>query len=52
MNVNLSASRQVLDVKMNFVAAQDMSAVLAVQLRGLGLWTTFHLSNLQLVGKV
>eukprot|EP00246_Nothoceros_aenigmaticus_P001833 TRINITY_DN12501_c0_g1_i1.p1 TRINITY_DN12501_c0_g1~~TRINITY_DN12501_c0_g1_i1.p1 ORF type:complete len:835 (+),score=155.95 TRINITY_DN12501_c0_g1_i1:198-2702(+) len=45
----------VLDVQMNFVAARDMSAVLAVQLRkrlGFGLWTTFHLSNLQLEGKV
>ncbi|KAH8935387.1 hypothetical protein BDL97_17G024500 [Sphagnum fallax] len=44
-----------MEAAMEFGASQDMSAVLAVQIRrrlGLGIWTSFHISNVHLEGKV
>eukprot|EP00249_Psilotum_nudum_P017241 c26229_g1_i1 orf=519-2684(-) len=44
-----------MELGMDFSAAEDMSAVLAVQMRrrlGLGIWTTINISKLQLEGKV
>lgn len=46
---------QAIEATIDFVAAKDMSAVLAVQVRrrlGLGLWTSLHISNLHVEGKV
>ncbi|KAL2650490.1 hypothetical protein R1flu_018618 [Riccia fluitans] len=45
----------VLEMDMKFVAASDMSAVIAVQVRkrvGLGLWTSLNISNIQIEGKI
>lgn len=45
----------VMDLHMDFLAAEDMNAVLAVQMRrriGLGIWTNIHISRLQIEGKV
>lgn len=46
---------QVLELGMNFLAADDMSAILAVKLRkrlGFGMWTKLHLTGMQVEGKV
>ncbi|ESQ30064.1 hypothetical protein EUTSA_v10011273mg [Eutrema salsugineum] len=45
----------VLELGMNFLAADDMSAILAVKLRkrlGFGMWTKLHLTGMQVEGKV
>ncbi|KAJ0264062.1 Calcium-dependent lipid-binding [Hirschfeldia incana] len=45
----------VLELGMNFLAADDMSAILAVQLRrrlGFGVWTKLHLTGMHVQGKV
>lgn len=50
-----SAGCQAMEASLEWKAANDMAAVLAVQVRrrvGLGIWTTLHLSKLQLEGKV
>lgn len=54
-NSRLSKLGQMMEAAMEFGASQDMSAVLAVQIRrrlGLGIWTSFHISNVHLEGKV
>lgn len=46
---------QVLELGMNFLAADDMSAILAVKLRkrlGFGMWTKLHLTGMHVEGKV
>ncbi|CAA0292303.1 C2 domain-containing protein [Arabidopsis thaliana] len=45
----------VLELGMNFLAADDMSAILAVKLRkrlGFGMWTKLHLTGMHVEGKV
>ncbi|KAI4342445.1 hypothetical protein MLD38_027072 [Melastoma candidum] len=45
----------VLELGMNFLTADDMSAVLAVQLRktlGFGMWTKLHMTSMHVEGKV
>uniref|UniRef100_A0A1J3K0J0 C2 domain-containing protein n=1 Tax=Noccaea caerulescens TaxID=107243 RepID=A0A1J3K0J0_NOCCA len=45
----------VLELGMNFLAADDMSAILAVKLRkrlGFGIWTKLHLTGMHVEGKV
>lgn len=40
---------------MSFLSANDMSAILAVQLRrslGLGMWTNMHVTGMHVEGKV
>lgn len=44
-----------LELGMNFLAADDMSAILAVKLRkilGFGIWTKLHLTGMHVEGKV
>lgn len=46
---------QVLEMTVNFSAARDMHASMAVQMRkrvGLGIWASFQISNIQVEGKV
>lgn len=46
---------QVMELGMNFLAADDMSAILAVKLRkrlGFGMWTKLHLTGMHVEGKV
>lgn len=46
---------QVLELGMNFLAADDMSAILAVKLRkrlGFGVWTKLHMTGMHVEGKV
>jgi len=46
---------QVLELGMNFLTADDMSAILAVKLRkrlGFGMWTKLHLTGMHVEGKV
>lgn len=46
---------QVLELGMNFLTADDMSAILAVQLRkrlGFGMWAKLHLTSMHVEGKV
>ena len=46
---------QVLELGMNFLAADDMSAILAVKLRkrlGFGVWTKLHITGMHVEGKV
>lgn len=46
---------QAIEASLEFLADKHMSSVLAVQVRrriGLGLWTTVHISNVHLEGKV
>ncbi|CAA7013874.1 unnamed protein product [Microthlaspi erraticum] len=45
----------VMELGMNFLAADDMSAILAVKLRkrlGFGMWTKLHLTGMHVEGKV
>ncbi|CAN6453046.1 unnamed protein product [Victoria cruziana] len=45
----------VLELGLNFLSADDMSAILAVQLRkrlGFGMWTKLHLTSMHIEGKV
>ncbi|CAG7877564.1 unnamed protein product [Brassica rapa] len=45
----------VLELGMNFLAADDMSAILAVKLRrrlGFGMWTKLHITGMHVEGKV
>lgn len=46
---------QVLGLGMNFLTADDMSAILAVKLRrrlGFGMWAKLHLTGMHVEGKV
>ena len=46
---------QAMEASLEWNAANDMAAVLAVQVRrriGLGIWTTLHISKIQLEGQV
>lgn len=46
---------QVLELGMKFLAADDMSAILAMKLRrrlGFGVWTKLHLTGMHVEGKV
>ncbi|CAF2101448.1 unnamed protein product [Brassica napus] len=50
-----SADHLVLELGMNFLAADDMSAILAVKLRkrlGFGVWTKLHITGMHVEGKV
>lgn len=46
---------QVLELGMNFLTADDMSAILAVKLRkrlGFGMWARLHITGMHVEGKV
>lgn len=46
---------QVLELGMNFLTADDMSAILAVKLRkrvGFGMWAKLHITGMHVEGKV
>lgn len=46
---------QVLELGMNFLTAEDMSAILAVKLRkrlGFGMWARLHITGMHVEGKV
>lgn len=46
---------QAIEASMEWMAASDMAAVVAVKVRrrlGLGIWATFHVCKLRLDGKV
>lgn len=48
-------SIQVLELGMNFLTADDFSAILAVKLRkrlGFGMWAKMHLTGMHVEGKV
>lgn len=48
-------SIQVLELGMNFLSADDMSAILAVKLRkrlGFGIWAKLHVTGMHVEGKV
>lgn len=50
-----SKSLQVLELGMNFLTADDMSAILAVKLRrrlGFGMWAKLHITGMHIEGKV
>ncbi|KAI4366025.1 hypothetical protein MLD38_021954 [Melastoma candidum] len=52
---NCNDDHLVLELGMNFLTADDMSAILAVQLRkrlGFGMWTKLHLTGMHIEGKV
>lgn len=52
ININL---KQVMELGLNFLTGDDMSAVLAVKLRkrlGLGMWAKLHLTGMHVEGKV
>ncbi|KAI4374666.1 hypothetical protein MLD38_012633 [Melastoma candidum] len=52
---NCDEDHLVLELGMNFLTADDMSAILAVKLRkrlGFGMWTKLHLTGMHIEGKV